>query len=117
MKTTNGGGPIIYSGIDSTKLILPEYYKLYQNYPNPFNPITKISYELPKDSKVSLIIYDVLGKEIRRLVDNEFKQAGIYSIDFNEPSLSSGVYFYRLIALDSFGKTGYNKVKSMVYIK
>ena len=117
MKTTNGGGPIIYTGIDSTKLILPEYYKLYQNYPNPFNPITKISYELPKDSKVSLIIYDVLGKEIRRLVDNEFKQAGIYSIDFNEPTLASGVYFYRLIALDSFGKTGYNKVKSMVYIK
>jgi hypothetical protein len=117
IKTTNGGGPIIYTGIDSLNSNLPEYYKLYQNYPNPFNPITKISYELPKDSKVSLIIYDILGKEIRRLVDNEFKQAGIYSIDFNEPSLASGVYFYRLIALDSFGKTGYNKVKSMVYIK
>jgi photosystem II stability/assembly factor-like uncharacterized protein len=117
IKTTNGGGPIIYTGIDSLNSNLPEYYKLYQNYPNPFNPITKISYELPKDSKVSLIIYDILGKEIRRLVDNEFKQAGIYSIDFNEPSLASGVYFYRLVALDSFGKTGYNKVKSMVYIK
>ena len=117
IKTTNGGGPIIYTEVDSLNLNLPEYYKLYQNYPNPFNPVTKISYELPKDSKVSLIIYDILGKEIRRLVDNEFKQAGIYSIDFNEPSLASGVYFYRLIALDSFGKTGYNKVKSMVYIK
>jgi photosystem II stability/assembly factor-like uncharacterized protein len=117
VKTTNGGGPIIYTGIDSLNLNLPVYYKLYQNYPNPFNPVTKISYELPKDSKVSLIIYDILGKEIRRLVDNEFKQAGIYSIDFNEPSLASGVYFYRLVALDSFGKTSYNKVKSMVYIK
>jgi hypothetical protein len=115
--TTNGGGSILYSAIENINLKNPDNFKLSQNYPNPFNPITKISYELPKDSKVSLIIYDILGKEIRRLVDNEFKQAGIYSIDFNEPSLASGVYFYRLVALDSFGKTSYNKVKSMVYIK
>jgi len=117
MKTTNGGGPIIYTGIDSLNLDLPSSYKLYQNYPNPFNPVTKINYKLPKDSKVTLIIYDILGKEITRLVDNEFKQAGRYSIDFDEPSLASGVYFYRITTVDSYGVNNFNQVKKMVYIK
>jgi photosystem II stability/assembly factor-like uncharacterized protein len=116
-KTTNGGGPIIYSGVDSLFSIIPENFKLCQNYPNPFNPVTRINYELPKGSKISLIIYDLLGRELKRLVDNEYKPAGLYSIDFNEPSLASGVYYYKITASDSHGEKSYEQVKKMIYIK
>ncbi|HEY5535259.1 MAG TPA: T9SS type A sorting domain-containing protein [Ignavibacteria bacterium] len=90
---------------------LPKSFTLYQNYPNPFNPITKINYDLPKDSKVSLVIYDILGREIVRLVNGEFKPAGRYMIDFNGSNLSSGVYFYKIQAGD------FVSVKRMVLIK
>jgi hypothetical protein len=90
---------------------LPKEYKLFQNYPNPFNPITKINYDLPKDSKVSLVIYDILGREIMRLINGEFKQAGSYIIDFNGSYLASGVYFYRIEA------GSYIQVKKMLLIK
>ena len=86
-------------------------FELFQNYPNPFNPITKISYDLPKDSKVSLVIYDILCREITRLINSEFKQAGSYIIDFNGSYLASGVYFYRIEA------GSFNQVKKMVLIK
>ena len=84
--------------------ILPTEFALHQNFPNPFNPATKISFDLPQDSKVSLIIYDLLGREVTRLVNNEFKVAGRYTYDFNAGSLSSGVYFYRL-ETDGFTNT------------
>ncbi|MBK9228347.1 MAG: T9SS type A sorting domain-containing protein [Ignavibacteria bacterium] len=64
---------------------------------SPFNPVTKISFDLPQESKVSLVVYDLLGREVSRLVNNEFKVAGRYTYDFNATSLSSGVYFYRLV--------------------
>jgi hypothetical protein len=70
-------------------------YKLYQNYPNPFNPITKIQYSIPKASFVSLIIYDMLGKEVVTLV-NDYKNIGNYVIEFNAAKLASGIYFYTL---------------------
>ena len=91
--------------------ILPTKFALHQNYPNPFNPATKISFDLPQDSKVSLVVYDLLGREVTRLVNNEFKVAGRYTYDFNAASLSSGVYFYRLEA----GK--FSETKRMVLIK
>ena len=74
-------------------------YQLIQNYPNPFNPTTTISYNLPKSGLVNLVIYDVLGKEIKRLV-SEYKQAGSYKINFDASALASGVYFYSLRAND-----------------
>jgi aminopeptidase N len=76
---------------------LPVAFILHQNYPNPFNPETKISFQLPIDSKVSLKIYDLLGREVATLVD-EFKPAGIYYSTFNSQnySLPSGVYLYTL---------------------
>lgn len=77
---------------------LPKQYSLSQNYPNPFNPTTKINFELPKNSQVTLIIYDILGREVTKLVNNEFKQAGRYAIDFNAQNYASGVYFYRIEA-------------------
>ena len=72
-------------------------FVLSQNYPNPFNPTTVIEYTIPKDSHVTLKIYDVLGQEVRTLVDED-QQVGRYSVNFNGASLASGVYFYRLIA-------------------
>lgn len=74
---------------------IPNKYSLKQNYPNPFNPITKISFDIPNKSYVSLKIYDILGKEIKTLVGEE-KSAGKYIVDFDASFLSSGVYFYKL---------------------
>ena len=74
---------------------LPKSYSLSQNYPNPFNPVTKISFDVPKQSFVMLKIYDLMGREVKTLV-NEMKSPGYYSIDFNGTEISSGVYFYRL---------------------
>ena len=70
-------------------------YKLFENYPNPFNPSTKIKYQIPKQSFITLKIFDVLGNEIKFLV-NEEKTAGTYEIEFDASALSSGVYFYQL---------------------
>ena len=74
-----------------------KHFKLYQNYPNPFNPVTTFSFDIPKQSFVSLKIYDLLGREIVTLV-NEIKSAGSYSINWNAQDMTSGVYFYRFEA-------------------
>ena len=76
---------------------LPEMFALRQNYPNPFNPSTTISYRLPKQSNVTLKIFDVLGREVATLV-NSVEQPGNKSVNFNANNLVSGVYCYRLQA-------------------
>jgi len=107
LKTTNGGETV---GIIYNETSIPDKYNLYQNYPNPFNPNTTIKYELPKDVMVSIKIYDILGGEIKTLV-NDFQRAGQYSINFNGSSLASGICFYRI-------KTGdFVSVKRMMLIK
>jgi hypothetical protein len=73
----------------------PSVFYLDQNYPNPFNPTTNIRFTLPKSDYVSLVIYNLVGKEITRLVDGRLN-AGTYLYEFNSKGLSSGVYFYRL---------------------
>ncbi|HMR41251.1 MAG TPA: FG-GAP-like repeat-containing protein [Ignavibacteria bacterium] len=93
---TEGQG--IVSGINSFgSTVSPDKFKLYQNYPNPFNPKTLIGYELTKSSKISLKIFDILGKEIRTLV-SEFQPAGNYKVSFDGEGLPSGTYIYRLSA-------------------
>lgn len=82
-------------GINNENNIPNKFSVLYQNYPNPFNPSTKISYSIPEQSNVSLKIFDVLGREISTLV-NEEQASGNYTIEFDASSLKSGVYFYRL---------------------
>lgn len=72
-------------------------YNLEQNYPNPFNPSTTIKYQIPQAGKVTLKIYDILGKEVTTLV-NETKDTGRYEVKFDASNLSSGVYIYRLQA-------------------
>jgi hypothetical protein len=84
-------------GINDENSTMPKEYKLSQNYPNPFNPVTKISFSVPRKSFVTLKVYDILGKEVARLVSDN-KPAGNYSVDFDGSSLSSGVYFYKLEA-------------------
>ncbi len=75
----------------------PLAFSLSQNYPNPFNPITKINYSIPQTSFVTMKVYDLLGKEIVTLV-NEEKSVGNYEVEFNANNLSSGIYFYRIQA-------------------
>jgi hypothetical protein len=75
---------------------IPKDFALNQNFPNPFNPSTVISFDLPYDSRVSLSVYDISGRRISMLIDNELKQANYYSVTMNGSSLSSGVYFYEL---------------------
>jgi hypothetical protein len=91
--------------------INPKSFKLNQNYPNPFNPITKITYELPVNSKVTLKIYDVLGREVANLITNKFETAGVHEIQWNASGFSSGIYIYRIEA----GK--FADSKKMVLIK
>ncbi|MEO8446191.1 MAG: T9SS type A sorting domain-containing protein [bacterium] len=85
-------------------------FKLYENYPNPFNPTTTINFDLSKKAMTKLIVYDVTGKEISTLI-NEQKEAGSHSIKFDGNNLPSGIYFYKLI----WGE--FEMVKSMALIK
>lgn len=105
------GGKGVYRSVNKTTSVensfveLPNTILLDQNYPNPFNPTTKIRYQVPQNSKVSLKVFDVLGKEIATLVD-EYKSAGVYEVEFSAKGgstsdgdgsgLSSGIYFYQL---------------------
>jgi len=86
-----------------TEIDLPLSFSLSQNFPNPFNPTTSIKYSLPEQQFVSLKIFDILGREVATLV-NENKPAGNYEVNFDASNLSSGVYFYQLRA-GSFTET------------
>ena len=88
-------------GINEENNSLADGYKLHQNYPNPFNPSTNIKFEIPKNGNVNLKVYDSLGNEIATLIDG-YKKAGTYEVGFNagliNGGLSSGEYFYKLVA-------------------
>jgi hypothetical protein len=93
-----------FGGIDSIRVsvehvgtTIPQSFSLSQNYPNPFNPTTKIEYAVPTMQKVILRLYDVLGREVRTLV-NEQQSPGVYRVEVNAEGMASGVYFYRLEA-------------------
>jgi len=96
-QTDNNGNYKYYNLNNIVEVNTPSKFSLSQNYPNPFNPVTKINYELPNDSKVNINVYDVLGREVMSLVNQEQK-AGFYTISVNALNLSSGTYFYRMIA-------------------
>ena len=90
--------------------IVPGEYVLNQNYPNPFNPVTKITYQISKESKVVIKVYDILGTETATLVD-EIKSPGYYEVEFNGINLTSGTYIYRMTAGD------FVEVKKMILLR
>ncbi|MFA5403789.1 MAG: T9SS type A sorting domain-containing protein [Ignavibacteria bacterium] len=111
LKQTDYNGNFEYYYLTGEVIVgIPAKYELMQNYPNPFNPSTSISYALPKDGFVNLKIYDVLGREIKTLI-NEFKKANVYSIEVDASNLSSGIYYYKI------NVAGYTDIKKMMYIK
>lgn len=110
---------------DTTKIITsvrdlsentPKDFELYPNYPNPFNPSTSIIFKIKNSQTISLVIYDLMGKEVIRLIDNEFYYSGSYKTTWNgknnfNQSVSSGVYYYRLVG------DGIYLTRSMVLMK
>jgi len=105
-----------YLGISAVgKENLPNQFSLFQNYPNPFNPSTIISYELPRTGNVQIKIYDALGNEVKSLID-EIQSAGVHNILWNsmnnfDKRVSSGIYFYRVVAGD------FVQTKKMILMK
>jgi hypothetical protein len=107
LKQIDLDGSFIYSQEIEADVLSPNIFELSQNFPNPFNPVTTIKYQLADDGFVSLKVFDVLGSEIKTLV-NEFKNAGYYEIEFNASNIPSGVYFYKIQS------GNFNAVKKMI---
>jgi len=109
-------GNVISQGFMSQKVVaVPDEFALHQNYPNPFNPVTTIQYDLPEDTEVKMIIYDILGREVKTLL-NKTEQAGYKSIRWNGlnnagQKVSAGMYFYRLETV------GFVKVHKMLLLR
>jgi hypothetical protein len=98
------------TGVEHKPNTNSENYELYQNYPNPFNPTTTIRFTIPHRSNVTLKVYDMLGKEIATLVDEE-KNPGSYEVKFDASNLPSGVYFYKIKAGE------FTQTKKMILMK
>ncbi len=105
---TNTGGMI--TGISNSSKIEPNIFLLEQNYPNPFNPVTQINYELRIANYVSLKVFDVLGNEVKTLI-NDKQNSGQYKIKFDATDLPSGIYYYKLKS------ENFEQVRKMVLIK
>lgn len=103
-------GGVIVDVDQREKDIMPSEFVLYQNYPNPFNPETIIEFDIPNSGKVKLVVYDILGRVVKVLVDDEMP-AGRYRVKFDGRGLASGVYFYSLVT-DKF-----RAVRKMMLLK
>ena len=108
--------PLIGTGTDTTTGVeddkpLPKKFALQGNYPNPFNPTTRIVFDIPKATTVSLTIYNALGAEVAEILDHALYEPGTHEISFNGTNLASGIYFYRLRTPE------FNSVKKMVLLK
>ncbi|MBL1214914.1 MAG: T9SS type A sorting domain-containing protein [Ignavibacteriae bacterium] len=90
--------------------IVPTEFAVYQNYPNPFNPSTKIRFQIPNESKVTIKLYDMLGAEVITLLD-EKKEPGVFEVNFKAENLPSGTYIYRVVA------DGFVEAKKMILLK
>jgi uncharacterized protein YegP (UPF0339 family) len=111
----NAGSPLASVQLSGTSL--PEKLNLAQNYPNPFNPVTKINFDIPEKSNVTLKIFDITGKTVNTLINNEQLLQGSYNINFDASQIPSGVYFYRLISGSGSGKEDFVLTKKMMLTK
>ena len=96
--------------------LIPTEFNLFQNYPNPFNPSTIIMFALPKQSNVSLKIYNILGELVFELINNQTFEAGYHEIAFNGSQLASGIYLYKMETFSS-GSKQFVETKKMLMIK
>lgn len=110
LKQVDYDGSFSYSNVIEVETTVPTEFNLSQNYPNPFNPVTIISYQLPVDGFVTLKVYDILGNEVKTLV-NENRIAGSYKVEFDGKGLTSGLYIYRLVT------DNYSSIKKMMLLK
>jgi len=101
---------VLVTNISSLAGNVPVSYNLYQNYPNPFNPTTKIKFDIPKQTFTSIIVYDVLGKQIEKIFEGNIN-AGKYEANWNASNYNSGIYFIRLNSKD------YTAAKKMLLVK
>jgi len=106
-RISDAGGTI---GVENISSEIPSGYSLSQNFPNPFNPVTTIQFAVPVTEKVSIVIYDALGREVSRPV-NQILTAGTYKINWNAGMLSSGIYYYKMIS------GNYSEVRKMIVLK
>ena len=97
LKMIDNDGSFEYSKAIEVDISSPKEFKLSQNFPNPFNPETKISYNIPIDGVVTLRVYDIMGREVVSLV-NENKKTGSYDVTFDGNRFASGVYFCKMTA-------------------
>jgi hypothetical protein len=95
---------------------IPVQYALHQNFPNPFNPSTTIRFDLPAASRVSIVVYDVTGREVTSLVQGEYA-AGSYSTTLDASQLASGVYFYRMMAFGGNGAAPFVSTNKLLLLK
>jgi hypothetical protein len=120
LKIIDNNGSFKYSSVIETEVALPKNFEVSQNYPNPFNPTTRINYSLPFNSNVSLEIFNIAGERIGQIV-NEEQSAGYYSVNFNSStlyrSLASGVYIYRVIAVNKSTGNVFSSIKKMMLLK
>jgi Secretion system C-terminal sorting domain len=115
LKQTDFNGSFQYSKDVEVHVKTPTEYSLQQNYPNPFNPSTKIDFSLASDSKVTLKVYDVLGRQVAELLNSNLT-AGEHTASFNAVNLTSGVYFYKLEAKGVNGNR-FTSIKKMILMK
>lgn len=100
-----------YTGVEENNIQVPDKFTLFEAYPNPFNPSTKIKFNLSQAGNVSLKIYNVMGQLVKTVIENTYKEKGVYELNVNMNNYSSGIYFYQLTQ----GKQG--MTKKMVLMK
>ena len=120
LKMIDNDGTFSYSDVIEIEISLPKTFELNQNYPNPFNPSTKISYSLPSDSRLIIKVYNITGEKVGQIVNND-QPGGYYIVNFNSTSLSksisSGIYFYRILAVEKVSGTNFSSIKKMILLK
>jgi hypothetical protein len=120
IKMIDMDGSFKLSDAVETDITLPKNFELSQNYPNPFNPSTRINYSLPFDSRVTIEVYNIAGERLGQIV-NEEQSAGYYSANFSSSALNrnlaSGVYIYKLNAVDKSTGNAFTSIKKMMLLK